>query len=315
VQAARRKSFGMTFDMSQREVAKPATYLALGFCALLAGCLSAGGGGPASNRTVVRVEGSDTMINVAQAWAERYHQIRPATSVQVLGGGSGVGIASLIDGNCDIANTSRAMKPEEAERATKARGEAPVETVVAMDALAVLVHAENPLDQISVEQLAEIFGEDGHITRWSQLGVTGLPDEHDEIIRVGRQNSSGTYAFFREIVLGKKRDYKLGSIDAHGSKDAILLIARTPTAIGYSGMGYIIPGVKALSIVGSSGGRAVAPTVENARNEAYPLTRPLQLYTIGAPRGAVGQYLDWLLSPPGQKIVLEQGYVPVRDYE
>ncbi len=265
--------------------------------------------------TVIAVEGSDTMVNVAQAWAEQYHHERPSVSVQVLGGGSGVGIASLIDGNCDIANASRSMKPDEAERATAARGAAPTELVIALDALAVLVHRDNPLDSISIEQLAAIFGEDGSITRWSQLGIKGLPDRYDKIIRVGRQNSSGTYAFFREVVLGKRRDYKLGSIDAHGSKDGVLLIAKTPGAIGYSGMGYITDDVKALKIFAGNQHPAIPPTLKNARNGTYPLTRPLQLYTIGEPQGAIKQYIDWVLSPKGQGIVRDQGYVPVGDHE
>ncbi|NLX97196.1 MAG: phosphate ABC transporter substrate-binding protein [Rhodopirellula sp.] len=279
------------------------------------GCLSQEDLPLGGERTVVRVEGSDTLVNAAQAWAEQYHHEQPAVSVQVLGGGSGVGIASLIDGNCDIANASREMKPDEAERAAATRGAAPVETIVALDALAVLVHKDNPLDWISVDQLAEIFGEDGSFTRWSQLGVKGLPERYDKIIRVGRQNSSGTYAFFREIVLGKKRDYKLGSIDAHGSKDGVLLIEKTPGAIGYSGMGYITEGVKPLKISVRRGEAAIAPTLQNARDATYPLTRSLQLYTIGEPDGAVARYMQWILSPKGQSIVRDQGYVPVSDYE
>lgn len=280
----------------------------------LSGCRH-DGTSDAVESAVIRVEGSDTMVNMAQAWAERYHQERPGVSVQVLGGGSGVGIASLIDGNCDIADTSRTMKPDEIRRATEVRGVAPKETEVACDALAVLVHKDNPLDTISMEQLAEIFGENGSYTRWSQLGVKGLPARFDKIIRVGRQNSSGTYAFFREVVLGKKRDFKLGSIDAHGSKDGVLLVARTLGAIGYSGMGYVTRDVKALRISRKTGQMAIAPTVENARNGSYPLTRPLQLYTIGLPTGELREYVRWILSPKGQKIVLEQGYIPVAEHE
>ncbi len=291
------------------------TCLVLAVCAGLGGCGANDGGAGAGGHDVVRVEGSDTMVNMAQSWAERYHQERPSVSVQVLGGGSGVGIASLIDGNCDIADASRVMKPDEIDRATAARGTAPKEIEVAYDALAVLVHKDNPLDAIHIDQLAEIFGDSGTITQWSQLGVKGLPKRYDKIIRVGRQNSSGTYAFFREAVLGKKRDYKLGSIDAHGSKDAVLLIAKTPGAIGYSGMGYITKDVKALKIYGRDGKQAIAATVANARNGTYPLRRSLQLYTIGEPTGAIGKYVDWILSPKGQAIVLDQGYVPVLDHE
>lgn len=290
------------------------TALAAALVLLLVGCTNPPEGG-AGAKAVIRVEGSDTLVNVAQAWAETYHQQRPAVSVQVLGGGSGVGIASLIDGNCDIANASREMKPNEIERAIEHRHVAPVETVVALDALAVIVHRDNPLDSITIPQLAEIFGEHGRIRRWSDLGVRGLPPRYDRIIRVGRQNSSGTYAFFREAVLGKKRDYELGSIDAHGSKDAVVLIAHTPGAIGYSGMGYITEGVKGLKIALDPDHPAIAPTLANARNGTYPLTRPLQLYTLGEPAGAIEEYMQWTLSPAGQAIVLDQGYVPVGDYE
>lgn len=300
--------------MPPRLLVYAAACIGVGACAGLAGCGAESGVSPQAGHAVIRVEGSDTMVNMAQAWAERYHQERPNVSVQVLGGGSGVGIASLIDGNCDIADTSRAMKADEIKRAKSVRGVAPEEIEVAYDALAVLVHKDNPLESIRIDQLAEIFGEGGTTTRWSQLGVK-VPARYDKIIRVGRQNSSGTYAFFREIVLGKKRDFKLGSIDAHGSKDGVLLIAKTPGAVGYSGMGYVTNDVKAVTIIGRRGASPIAPTVENARNGSYPLTRPLQLYTIGKPTGPIADYIAWILAPKGQKVVLEQGYVPVRDHE
>jgi phosphate transport system substrate-binding protein len=301
--------------MIHRLLIRLSACLTLAVCAGLAGCRYDSGDNPLAETSVVRVEGSDTMVNMAQAWAERYHQERPGVSVQVLGGGSGVGIASLIDGNCDIADASRTIKPDEIQRVKASRGAAPKEIEVAYDALAVLVHKDNPLDTISIDQLAEIFGENGSITRWSQLGVTSLPPKYDKIIRVGRQNSSGTYAFFREVVVGKKRDYKLGSVDAHGSKDGVLLIAKTPGAIGYSGMGYITKDVKALKICRHPGEQAIEASVANARNGTYPLTRPLQLYTVGEPTGAVREYVDWILSPKGQAIVPEQGYVPVGKHE
>ena len=214
----------------------------MGLCWLwLPGCGSSNEG--------VRMEGSDTMVNVATAWAEKYHATHPETSVQVLRGGSGVGIASLIDGNCDMANASRRMEESEIERMKAKRGVEPKEHVVGFDALAVYVHKDNPLESISLEELAEIYGEGGKITKWSQLGVRSKALGTDEITRVSRQNSSGTYAYFREAVLGKGRDYKLGSIDQSGSKDVVALVANTPGAIGYSGMGYATPGVKMLRIL------------------------------------------------------------------
>jgi len=286
--------------------------------------LWASGCGRTGGETVIRVEGSDTMVNVAQAWAEEYHQTHPGISVQVLGGGSGVGIASLIDGNCDIADCSRKMKPPEIEKATTKQGQRPEECVAGLDALAVYAHKDNPLDSISIEELAEIFGEGGEITEWRQLGVDPDSRRFTKIIRVNRQNSSGTYSYFREAVLYKKdrsgkeikRDYKLGSIDQSGSKDVIALISSTPCAIGYSGMGYQAPGVKMLRISRRKGEPGIAPTAANARAKdpprRYPITRPLLMYTIGNPQGPVKEYIDWILSPDGQKVLEAIGYVPIQ---
>jgi phosphate transport system substrate-binding protein len=283
--------------------------LALAAC----GCRSAADR-DADRESTIRNEGSDTMVNIAEAWAEQYHHQHPDVRVQVLGGGSGVGIASLIDGNCDLANTSRKMKKAEIEAARAERGHRPQEIIVGHDALAIYVHKRNPLDSISIEELAEIYGEGGTITEWSQAGVPEAALGTNQITRVNRQSGSGTYAYFREAVLGKGKDLKLGSIDANGSKDAVSLISRTPSAIGYSGMGYATPEVKTLRVSKRRGEPGVAPTVENARNQSYPITRPLQVYVIGQPAGAVKQYLDWILSPAGQEIVLELGYVSIQSH-
>jgi phosphate transport system substrate-binding protein len=271
------------------------------------GCGTSTSGKP---ETIIRVEGSDTMVNVAQAWAENYNKLQPSVSVQVLGGGSGVGIASLIDGNCDMANTSRKMKDEEITRAKEKQKANPVEHIVGYDSLAIYVHKDNPLETISLEELAEIYGDGGKITKWSQLGVI-LPSGADKIVWLNRQSSSGTYAYFREAILGKKRDYKLGSINTSGSKDVIFLVANTPGAIGYSGMGYTTGDVKMLNVSRKKGEPGVAPSIENAHNNTYPITRPLQIYTIGEPKGAVKAYMDWIDSKAGQQVVFDLGYVPV----
>ena len=271
---------------------------------------STSGSAGRSTGAVIRLTGSDTMVNLAQAWAENYKKVKPDVSVQVAGGGSGVGIAGLIDGTLDIATSSREMEPEEIERATKAAGVAPKGIVVGLDALAVYVHKDNPIESISIEELAEIYGEDGPLVKWSQLGVENAACASDEIIRVSRQNSSGTYVYFREAVLGRTRDYKLGSIDQSGSKDVVALVSRTPCAIGYSGMGYATPGVKALKVSKKKGEPGVPPTVESALDGTYPITRPLFLYTLGEPSGAVKEFIDWMLSPAGQKVVQDIGYVP-----
>ncbi len=251
------------------------------------------------------------MVNLVQAWAENYKQARPDVSVQVAGGGSGVGFAGLSEGILDIAAASREMKVDEMNRAKARNGTGPREFTVALDALAVYVHKDNPLDSISIEELAEIYGESGQIQKWSQLGITHRACKRDAIIRVGRQNSSGTYAYFREVVLGDKREYKLGSIDQSGSKDVVALVSRTPCAIGYSGMAFAVSGVKALKVSKKKGGPMVPPTTEAAISGSYPIARRLYLYTRGEPMGQTKAFLDWVLGTDGQQIVRKVGFVPV----
>ena len=264
---------------------------------------------PASG-AVVRITGSDTMVNLVQAWAENYRKKKPDVSVQVAGGGSGVGIAGLIDGILDLAAASREMEPKEIERATQ-KGHKPIEHAVALDALSVYVHKDNPISTIALEDVAEIYGDNGTIEKWSQLGAKVPGCDSDTIVRVGRQNSSGTYVYFREAVLGAQREYKLGSIDQSGSKDVVVLVGRTPCAIGYSGMAYITPEVKALTVSKKKGEPAVAASKETAMNKTYPLARALYFYSPGEPKPQVKEFLDWVLSPEGQQIVSGVGFVPM----
>jgi phosphate transport system substrate-binding protein len=250
------------------------------------------------------------MVNVAQVWAEEYRSVAPEVEVEVSGGGSGVGIAALDRGAVDIANASRDMKPQEMEAAEKNTGQKPNEFTVGYDALAVYVHKDNPLEEIELSKLAEIYVEGGSVTRWSQLGVTIPGASDDTIVRVSRQSSSGTYEFFRDHVL-EKRDFALGSRDLNGSKEVVELVSTTPTAIGYSGMGYATDHVKMLRLATEPGGTAFEPSVENTNNKSYPLARALHLYTLGAPEGALKAYIEWILSPAGQKVVEDSGYVPL----
>jgi phosphate transport system substrate-binding protein len=270
-----------------------------------------GGGEPASKKAIIQNKGSDTMVNVAQVWAEEYQKVAPDVEVEVSGGGSGVGLAALTKGVVDIANASRDIKPEENEQALKNTGQTTRGFIVGYDALAVYVHKDNPLSEISVEQLAQTFGEGGNVSRWSQLGVKipGVAD--DSIVLVSRQSSSGTYEFFREHVLGK-RDFRMGSRDLNGSKEVVELVGSTLTAIGYSGMGYATPAVKKLKLSPKAGAPAVEPSVENVTNKTYPLARSLHVYTLGEPEGRVKKYIDWMRSATGQKIVQDSGYVPIQ---
>ncbi len=258
----------------------------------------------------IKITGSDTMVNLAQAWQEFYLGVRPEVIIQVKGGGSGVGLAALCTGKIEIAPSSRKIKPKEIELARERTGKEPKEFIVGLDALAIYVHKDNPLDEITIPQLAGIYGADGDMEQWSQLGVENTGCRDGEIIRVSRQNSSGTYVYFREAILGKTGDFKLGATSQSGSSDVVALITHTPCAIGYSGMGYRTDGVKMLGVAKKKGDKAIAPSAEAVLDGTYPISRPLFLYTLGEPQGAVKDFIDWMLSPTGQRIVAEVGYVP-----
>jgi phosphate transport system substrate-binding protein len=275
---------------------------------------SRGENAPAGSRAVIRIIGSDTMVNLLQAWAERYKHVTPAVQVQVAGGGSGVGIAGLIDRTVDIAAASREIRAAERERLSILDGAAPIELTVALDALAIYVHHANPAERISLTDLAEIYGEHGAFLRWSQLGIHHPGCAADTIIRVGRQNNSGTYAYFRQAVLGPAREYKLGSIDQSGSKDVVASVSKTPCAIGYSGLAYATQDVRALKIAARRSGIAVAASTASVLDGSYPLARPLYLYTATPPAAHIRVFLEWVLSPEGQGIVSDLGFVPPPDH-
>ncbi len=271
---------------------------------LLLGC---GGGG---NRVIIQNRGSDTLVNVAQAWAERYSQVNPVVAVAVSGGGSGTGISALINGTIDIANASRAMRESELE-AARAAGHDPVEHIVGYDALAVFLHPNNPITSFSRSQLQQIYGEGGSYESWGDLGVTVPGCGSGEIVRVSRQNNSGTYAYFRESMLGEM-EFKLGSRDMNGSSEVVELVESTPCAIGYSGLAYATEHVN-MPCVSRDAGPCVAPSVEAAIDGSYPIARALFMYTAGAPAGAVGEYMNWILSAEGQCIIRAMGYAPATE--
>ena len=264
-------------------------------------------------RTVIQNKGSDTLVNVAQAWAEEYQNVAADVAIAVSGGGSGTGIAAMINGTVDIANASRKMKDKEVKMAQD-RGQNPVEHIVGYDALAVFLHPDNPMNEISISQLKEIYGRKGKVKNWSDLGVTVPGCKGNELVVVSRQNNSGTYVYFKKAVLGKKGKYRSGTLDMHGSKDVVDIVEKTPCAIGYSGLAYATDHVK-LACISQDGNACVSPSVATAVDRSYPIARPLFMYTNGEPQGEIKNYLDWIMSDAGQCIIANKGYAPLKSVE
>ena len=276
------------------------------------GVAACGGGGDRDQRARIQNKGSDTLLNVAQAWAETYSSIEPNVAIMVTGGGSGTGISAMINGTVDIANSSRKMRDSELE-AARENGVEPIEFIVGYDALAVYLHEDNPIGSLTLGQLKAIYGEEGPVTRWSDLGVSVPGCGSDEIVLVSRQNNSGTYVYFKEAVLGDDTEYKLGSRDMHGSKDVVDLVENTPCAIGYSGLAYATEHVRMPCISSEDGEACVDPTIGTAVDGSYPIARPLMMYTAGRPQGAIKEYMDWILSAEGQCVIVDRGYAPTTE--
>lgn len=260
-------------------------------------------------REEIQNKGSDTLVNVAQAWAEEYSKVNKDVAIAVSGGGSGTGIAALINGTVDLANASRKMKNKEVKLAKK-KGQNPIEHIVGYDALAVFTHKNNPRKTFSVPTLAKIFGRKDTVTKWSELGIKIPGCKSDKIIVVSRQNNSGTYAYFKKAILGKKGKYRMGTLDMHGSKDVVDLVEKTPCAIGYSGLAYATDHINMACVSPKDGASCVSPSIQTAVDRTYPVARPLFMYTNGEPKGQVKKYLSWILSQKGQCIILKKGYAP-----
>jgi len=252
---------------------------------------------PGVATAAVTVKGSDTMVILAQRWAEEYMKKDPSKKVQVTGGGSGTGIAALINGTTQIANASRPMKDSEKKNLEKRFGTPGVETSVAKDGVTFYVHESNPVKSLTVEQLRRIY--QGDLTSWKDVGGPDAP-----IVVYSRENSSGTYVFVKDNVLDGG-DFTPRAQTLPGTAAVVNAVSKERNGIGYGGAAYA-KGVRELLV------DDVEPTEANIRSGKYPLARDLYMYTRAAPTGEVKEFIDFCLSPAGQKIVTTVGYFPVK---
>lgn len=256
-----------------------------------------------SNKAIT-IKGSDTMVILGQRFAEEYMKKSPGVVIQVNGGGSGTGIAALINGTVDLAQSSRPMKPGEKEDVEKKRNAQLNETPVALDALAVFVNAGNPVRSLTIDQLAAIYT--GKVTNWSQIGGGNAP-----IVLYGRENSSGTYEYFKEHVL-RKADFAPRTQTLQGTAAVINAVSRDANGIGYGGIAYA-QGVRPVGVSKDAASPAVEPTQANVANGSYPISRNLYFYWISTTRPELQQFVQWVISPEGQKLVENVGYFPLPD--
>lgn len=253
-------------------------------------------------------KGSDTIVNLALAWAEAYQKQHPMINISVTGGGSGTGIAALLNGTADIANASRKITEEEISNA-QANGIEPYETVIARDAIAIIVNRNNPVDQLTLKQISDIYS--GKINNWQEVGGGDL-----EIVRLSRETNSGTHVYFLETVLrmGDKTSKLLPdprTLLLPSSEGITTEVRDNPHAIGYDGLGYVTSEVKMIKVSKGAEGPFVLPSAETVNALNYPISRDLYIYTDGEPMGALKDYVKWILSDEGQNIVLELGFVPI----
>jgi len=253
----------------------------------------------------INQKGSDTMLILAQKWAEEYMKKHPEAQIAVSGGGSGTGIAALINKQVDIADASREITDKEIEQA-KANGVNPTEWKVALDGISVIVHPDNPVSELSLDQLKAIYN--GSFTNWKQVGG------NDAVIVVyGRQTNSGTYVYWKEHVL-KNQDYRNDMQALNGNADIVEAIAKDKNGIGYVGVAYASQRSKEVNILKvkkDSSSLGILPTSETVTDGTYPISRYLYVYTNGIPKGSVRDYIKWILGPEGQKTVEQVEYVPL----
>ena len=274
-----------------------------GLCCI---CLAAGvftmGSVHAQQKQNVTITGSDTMVLLGQRWAENYMKKNPGVSIQISGGGSGVGIAALLNGTVDIAQSSRPMKDSEKEQLKSKRSLDAVELSVALDGVAVYINEGNPVKELTLEQLLGIYT--GKITNWKEVG-----GRDGRIMCYGRENSSGTYAYFQEHVL-KNADFHPTTQALPGTAAVINAVSKDARGIGYGGVAYL-KGVRALLVKENAASPGIAPTLENVQKNTYPISRFLYWYMAGTPSGQVKQIADWALSNEGQSVIEDVGYYPI----
>ena len=278
-------------------------FLVVAFSLICGVCFAAQG------KNSIQIKGSDTMVNLGQAWSEKYMEINPQEFVAVTGGGSGTGLSSLISGTCDIAMSSRNIKDKEIALA-KQKGINPNEIKVALDGLAVVVNPKNQVGQLTIDQLAKIFT--GRIVNWKELG-----GKDAKIVLLSREVNSGTHVYFKEHVLrhgdpASQEEFAPGALMLPSSQAIADEVAGNPDAIGYYGMGYISPKQKAVAVAKDEKSAYVTPTIDNVLSGSYPISRPLFLYTNGQPQGLAKKFVDFVLSGPGQDIVVKTDFVPLK---
>jgi len=278
---------------------------------IISGCGPAPAGELETNpQPVANIEnkGSDTIVNLALAWAEEYQKTNPQVSISVTGGGSGAGIASLINSTADLANASRKIKSEEIDNA-EGNGITPVEFIIARDAIAVIVNPQNPIEKLTLQQISDIYS--GKINNWSEIGGEDRP-----IVRLSRETNSGTHVYFLEEVLrlGDSENKTLFSTDTlllPSSEGIGAEIRENPNAIGYDGLGYVTDDMKVIAVAAGEGQPYIKPAIETVNDNTYPIARDLYIYTAGEPAGAVKEYLDWILAVDAQRIVQSLGFDPI----
>jgi phosphate transport system substrate-binding protein len=295
--------------LSSRKTALAALILMLLATTLSVSCTrSSGSASAASGQRTIQNKGSDTMVNLALAWAEAYREERPDVAIAVTGGGSGTGIAALINGTVDIANASREMKDNEIEQA-RAKGIDPIEHLVAIDALAIIVNPANSIERLTIDQLADIFT--GRITNWQELG-----GDDAGIILVSRVTNSGTHVYFLDEVVRQgdsdnKDIFAPQTMLMPSSVGITSEIQRNPHAIGYDGLGYVTEHEKLIAVAPDAASPYVLPSVQTGADGSYPIARGLYMYTAGEPTGDIADYITWIVGTEGQQIVADLGFVPL----